>query len=243
MSVMLRGSLLGIETCILIILLYKYFSSKKVLMLAGSGIMLVVSLFTSKYGRLVAPISVLSFILVLGGAKLTRRQEEKGAIVLFERVGITAIAAAQLFVLLALFALQYFGNLESFEYQMDIINTYIKNIYGTVRFSAFPFVDISIMILFYFHIIAFCLLRSKQAHENFLFACFSLSLVLYIFAIGFMYVKQWASENMGAYGEYLTGFEKSMITASIMIYGYWIYVLIRRLFLMKTKAKLINTRI
>ena len=235
---MLRSGLLGIEICILIFLLYKYYTGKKSFVLFYACILFVASLVTSKYGRFVAPISIIIFLIVSGGVELTRWQKEKGAMELLRHIVIVTISAVQLVVLFLIFTLQYLGSLDSYSYQMYIINTYIKNIYVTVRFSAFPFVDISIMILFYFHIIAFCLLKRKQSHENFLFACFSLSFVLYIFVIGYMYVKQWASENMGAYGEYLTSFEKSMITASIMIYGYWIYVLIRRLYLMKTKANL-----
>ena len=232
---MLRGSLLGIEICILIFILYKYYTNKKAVILICSVVAFGASLVTSKYGRLVAPISVLSFCIVVGVAKFAKRQKDKGTFLLFERVGIIAIAVIQLLVLLAIFASQYFGGFDSFDYQMDIINTYIKNLYGTARFSAFPFVDISVMMLFYIHAIMFCLLKRKQAYEIFLFSISSLSFVIYVFSVGFMYVKKWATENMGTYGEYLTNFEKAMITASIMIYGYWIYVLIKRVYFMKTK--------
>ena len=72
----------------------------------------------------------------------------------------------------------------------DILNTYIKNLYGSIRFSAVPMLSIGIMPFLYIHIFAYILLRKRINHHRLFFGGTAV-LMTYVLFIGYMYTKFW----------------------------------------------------
>ncbi len=120
---------------------------------------------------------------------------------------------------------QYKNSIDSFT--SDVLRTYMSNIYGTGRFSAVPFLEIGIMHFVYLHLLLFFAVSVKIKLNRKLFLFTAFFSFVYIFLIGFMYVHSWAIQNIEKNGEYLTGFVSYMLVPTILVYGYWIYEVIK----------------
>ena len=104
----------------------------------------------------------------------------------------------------------------------DILNTYINNLYGSIRFSAVPMLNIGIMPFLYIHIVAYVLLW-KRIDNHRLFIWETAILISYVLFIGYMYTNLWGVKNLSLRDEYLTNFNYYMIPVAVAIYGFWIY--------------------
>ena len=72
----------------------------------------------------------------------------------------------------------------------DILNSYINNLYGSIRFSAVPLLNIGIMPFLYIHIVAYVLLW-KRIDNHRLFIWETAILISYVLFIGYMYTNLW----------------------------------------------------
>ena len=114
---------------------------------------------------------------------------------------------------------------------LDVENTFINNLFGTGRFSAFPVVKVSIFHFLVLNCLAYCSIKRLSSYglNARLFLLVNVIDVMYIMFIGGMYILRWARENFQRTGEYLAGFEGYMIPTVGLIYLYWGYEMLRYL--------------
>lgn len=143
------------------------------------------------------------------------------------RILIIGIVSTLVLVILVIFALCNYSVCKN-EFSIDVMNSYICNLYGTQRFSAVPIIDVPIMVFLYTHILLFLCKKNKKKQLSIMFIVITSIIIVYILIIGEIYINSWAAKNIQDNGEYLTGFETYMVIPTITIYAYWIYVLLMK---------------
>ena len=93
-------------------------------------------------------------------------------------IGISSTLVLVLFVIFAIN--HYYEPYDDFS--IDVLNTYEHNLYGTGRFSAVPFIDVPIMVLFYSHVLLFCFVKKNK--NVWLFIVITSINVIYFWVIG-----------------------------------------------------------
>ncbi len=220
---MIRSVFSGILVFLFQFLIWKYWDIKEKKCIVYAIVTLVIAVAVARISIVIGIASVVSSVVVLGLCSLFNKSRDKGTLIQTQNIVMVIISLCIICAIALIIGVQIFFEMDSFVY--DVMDTYISNLYGTVRFSAVPFIDLCVMHFVYLHVIIFYLLKKRIQRSNRLFFSITLSIVIYVFLIGGCYVIKWANENIVCNGEYLTGFERYMTIIVAMIFGYWAYVI------------------
>ncbi len=142
---------------------------------------------------------------------------------------IIAILIAIALILIAFMIRQYIVGEDDF--RRDVASTYIKSVFTDHRYSVNLLVHIPIAYFLLISLLVYYIVRLDSKVMKMSFWIVNSFSFAYIVALGGLYTKRFAYENI-QHGEYLTNFENFMRIPVIMTLMYWtavwVYVLIKK---------------
>ena len=217
--------IISIALSVFHILFWHYYISKKIQYLLMAIITMILSIVVNyRAGAFLIIVSVASFLCIVMKSKIVRYCRVKG--IYDQARDMTTFLCALLIILGVGFAILYQITRQEKTFQADVLNTYINNLCGTNRFSAIPFLEISMMPFIYLHFVIFMFARKRNMYTYNIFCSITITLLIYIFVIGMLYAYRWSADNLATHGEYMTGFGDYMLLPSILIYVFWGYIVI-----------------
>lgn len=208
--------LAGISIVLLNIFLYSFYERKKIHYVVIAIAFLGLTMLTSVTGLVTAIISVaiLTFVRFICSLNIDRNM---------------LLATAMIAFMIMFLGLFFFYFTTNDLLAVDIANSYMENLYSNSRFSALPFINLSISMLIYIHFLMCWFLRRGIIKDKVVIISLTLTLLTYVVLIGIMYSKEWARENINVYGEYMTGFDRYMIIPAAIIYSLWFWLFVKHL--------------
>lgn len=142
---------------------------------------------------------------------------------------IIAILIAIALILIAFMIRQYIVGEDDF--RRDVASTYIKSVFTDHRYSVNLLIHIPIAYFLLISTLIHYIVKIDSKVMKLSFWIVNLFSFLYIVALGVLYTKRFAYENI-QHGEYLTNFENYMLIPVIMTLLYWTavwgYILIKK---------------
>lgn len=209
--------IVGIVLVLLHVLGDKLIKSRRIVLCVPIVFCILLASSLSRIGIIMSFISVFSVVTANCLDSFIYNQRNKNQV---EEIGIILVTA--IFLLICIIKVCLFSK-EDNAVWADVTSSFLVNLYGTSRYTAFPLLDINIMILIGVHVCIYCLYKKRVENES-LFWSITLSVLTYLVVIYFLYVFKLSDENIQAYGEYMTGFERYMIIPTALIYGGWINI-------------------